>query len=252
MNTDPIKQFRLEAIQRANSYRKNEALQKTWQSFHEQLVKAQYAYNFFWLGVPIIQAPQDLQALQEIIWEIKPDLIIETGIAWGGSIIFSASMLAILEACGSIEKGDVIGIDIDIRAHNKQAILDHPLSKKITMFEGSSIDEKIVQKVAAFARTKKRVLVCLDSNHTHDHVLAELRAYAPMISVGSYCMVGDTGVEDLPEGSTSNRPWGKGNNPKTAVWEFLKENHDFEIDKIIESKLIITGSPDGYLKRIKG
>jgi cephalosporin hydroxylase len=252
MNTDPIKQFHLEAIERANSYRKNEALQKTWQSFHEQLVKAQYAYNFFWLGVPIIQAPQDLQALQEIIWKVKPDLIIETGIAWGGSIIFSASMLAILEACGSIEKGDVIGIDIDIRAHNKQAILDHPLSKKITMFEGSSIDEKIVQKVAAFAKSKKRVLICLDSNHTHDHVLAELRAYAPMISVGSYCMVGDTGVEDLPEGTTSNRPWGKGNNPKTAVWEFLKENHDFEIDKTIESKLIITGSPDGYLKRIKG
>ena len=251
MTEDPLKQYRLDALERAKSYQKNEKLQQAYQAFINELVNAKYAYNFFWLGVPIIQAPQDLQALQEIIWEVKPDLIIETGIAYGGSLIFSASMLAILEVCGEIEKGDVLGIDIDIRPHNKEAILAHPLSKKIKMLEGSSIDDEIIARVREFAKDKKRVLVCLDSNHTHEHVLAELRAYAPLVSIGSYCIVGDTGIEDLPVGMTSDRPWGKGNNPKTAVWEFLKENHNFEIDKIIESKLILTGSPDGFLKRVR-
>ncbi len=249
--TDPLKQFRLDIVERAISYQKNGGLQKAKQNFHDELVKAKYSYNFFWLGVPIIKEPQDLQALQEIIWEVKPDLIIETGIAWGGSIIFSASMLTLLEVCGQIKNGRVIGIDIEIRPHNKKVILAHALSKKITMFEGSSIDKEIIRKVIKLARTKKKVLVCLDSNHTHNHVLAELRAYAPLVSIGSYCIVGDTGIEDLPVGTTSDRPWGKGNNPKTAVWEFLRENNNFKIDKIITSKLILTGSPDGYLKRIK-
>jgi cephalosporin hydroxylase len=250
MPENPLEQFRKEALERAASYQNNKSLQESWKEFLLQINKAKYAYNFFWLGVPILQAPQDLQALQEIIWESKPNLIIETGIAWGGSLIFSASMLAILEVCGAIENGEVIGIDIDIRSHNKEAILAHPLSKKITMFEGSSIDDKIIKKVREFAKNKERVMVCLDSNHTHEHVLAELRAYAPLVNVGGYCMVGDTGVEDLPEGTTNDRPWGKGSNPKTAVWEFLKENNDFVIDKTIDSKLIITGSPDGYLKRV--
>jgi cephalosporin hydroxylase len=250
MKENPLEQFRTEAIERVKSYQSNKPLQEAYHVFLEQLVKVKYAYNFFWLGVPILQAPQDLQALQEIIWESKPNLIIETGIAWGGSLIFSASMLAILEVCGAIENGEVIGIDIDIRSHNKEAILAHPLSKKITMFEGSSIDDKIIKKVREFAKNKERVMVCLDSNHTHEHVLAELRAYAPLVNVGGYCMVGDTGIEDLPEGTTNDRPWGKGSNPKTAVWEFLKENNDFVIDKTIDSKLIITGSPDGYLKRV--
>lgn len=251
MQENPLEQFRKEAIERAASYQNNKSLQESWQEFLLQINKAKYAYNFFWLGVPILQVPQDLQALQEIIWEAKPDLIIETGIAYGGSLVFSASMLAILEACGQIENGQVMGIDIEIRAHSKAAILAHPLSKKITMLEGSSIDEKIIEQVNAFTKKKKRIMVCLDSNHTHDHVLAELRAYAPLVSVGSYCMVGDTGVEDLPAGTTSDRPWGKGNNPKTAVWEFLKENKDFVIDKTIDSKLVLTGSPDGYLKRVR-
>lgn len=250
MQENQLKQYRLDALERAISYQKNEKLQQAWQIFHKEIVKANYAYNFFWLDMPILQAPQDLQALQEIIWKVKPDLIIETGIAYGGSIIFSASILSLLEVCGKIEKGNVIGIDIDIRPHNKEAILAHPLSKKITMFEGSSIDDGIIARVREFAKAKERVLVCLDSNHTHEHVLAELRAYAPLVTIGSYCIVGDTGIEDLPEGTTSDRPWGKGNNPKTAVWEFLKENSNFEIDKTIESKLIITGSPDGYLKRV--
>lgn len=251
MKKDPIKQYRLDALERAKSYPKNEKLQKAYQAFITELVKAKYAYNFFWLGVPILQVPQDLQAMQEIIWQVKPDLIIETGTAYGGSIIFSASMLAILEVCGEIEKGDILGIDIEIRPHNKEAILAHPLGNKITMFEGSSIDGGIIQKVTDFAKSKKRVLVCLDSNHAHEHVLAELRAYAPLVSIGSYCIVGDTGIEDTPDEAFTDRLWGKGNNPKTAVWAYLKENNNFEIDKIIESKLILTGSPDGYLKRIR-
>ena len=251
MQENPLKKYRLDALERAKSYQKNDALQQAWQTFHNEIVKAKYAYNFFWLGVPVLQAPQDLQAWQEIIWVVKPDLIIETGIAMGGSLIFNASMLAILEVCGEIEKGDVLGIDIDIRPHNKEAILAHPMSKKITMLEGSSIDDGIIAGAREFAKAKERVLVCLDSNHTHEHVLAELRAYAPLVSVGSYCIVGDTGIEDLPEGTTSDRPWGKGNNPKTAVWEYLKENSNFEIDKTIDSKLILTGSPDGFLRKIR-
>jgi cephalosporin hydroxylase len=248
---DPLKQYLDESNKRTKSYKGNENLQKTWQNFHNELVKEKYAYNFFWLGVPIIQAPQDLQALQEIIWTVKPDLIIETGVAFGGSLVFSASMLAILEVTQKIEKGLVIGIDIEIRPHNKINIENHPLSKKIKLIEGSSIDEKIIEQVKTIAKDYKRILVCLDSNHTHNHVLEELKNYAPLVSIGSYIMVGDTGIEDLPKGTTNNRPWDKGNNPKTAVWEFLKENDSFIIDKSIENKLIITGSPDGYLKRIQ-
>ncbi len=251
MKENPLKKYRLDALERAKSCQKNHTLQQAWQTFHNEIVKAKYAYNFFWFGVPILQAPQDLQAWQEIIWEVKPDLIIETGIAYGGSLIFNASMLAILEVCGKIEKGEVLGIDIDIRPHNKEAILAHPLSKKITMLEGSIIDDEIIARVSDFVKDKKRVLVHLDSNHTHEHVLAELRAYAPLVSVGSYCIVGDTGIEDLPNETTSDRPWGKGNNPKTAVWEYLKENSSFEIDKTIDSKLILTGSPDGFLRKIR-
>ncbi|MCK5226417.1 MAG: cephalosporin hydroxylase family protein [Planctomycetes bacterium] len=247
---DPRTNFCSEINDRANLYKNDLLLQETLTKFHERIAKTKYAYSFFWLGIPIIQLPQDLQAMQEIIWEVKPDLIIETGIAWGGSLVFSASMLVILEACGAIENGQVLGVDIEIRAHNKAAILAHPLSKKITIFEGSSIDDKIIKKVHEFAKNKKRVMICLDSNHTHDHVLAELRAYASLVSVGSYCIVGDTAIENVPNGTIPGSPWGEGNNPKTAVWEFLKENKNFVIDKTIDSKLILTGSPDGYLKRI--
>ena len=251
MKKDPLKQYRFDALGRAKAYPKDKSLQQAHQDFLTELVRVKYAYNFFWLGVPVLQIPQDLQAWQEIIWEVKPDLIIETGIAMGGSLIFNASMLALLEVCGKTKKGQVVGIDIDIRPHNKKAILAHPLNKRITMLEGSSIDEKIIRKVTKFAENKKRVLVYLDSNHTHDHVLAELKAYAPLVSINSYCVVGDTGIEDTPNEAFSDRPWGKGNNPKTAVREYLKENDNFKIDKIIDSKLIITASSDGYLKRIK-
>ena len=249
---NPLEQFRKESLERIESYKNNKPLQKAYKAFFEQIGigQANYVFNFSWLGVPIIQIPQDLQALQEIIWEAKPDLIIETGIAWGGSLVFSASMLAILEICKAIEDGHVLGVDIEIRDHNKKAILAHPLNSKITMFEGSSTDKKIVDQIKSLAHNK-RVLVCLDSNHTHAHVLAELRAYAPLVSIGSYCVVGDTVIEDAPGEMCSKRPWGKGNSPKTAIREFLKENKNFEIDKTIDSKLILTGSPDGYLRRVK-
>ena len=219
--------------------------------FIANTAKANYTYNFSWLGRPIIQLPQDIIALQEIIWDVKPDMIIETGIAHGGSLIFSASMLTLLESCGEIENGKVLGIDIDIRVHNKKAIEAHPMSKKITMFQGSSIDESMITKVKEFAQKGKKIMVILDSNHTHDHVLAELKVYAHLASVGSYCCVFDTIIEDMPKGSFSNRPWDTGNNPKTAVWEYLKECDDFVIDKDIENKILITVAPDGYLKRIK-
>lgn len=242
------KKFEIEKI--AN-IQKQSMLHDCGVKFALDTLNTQYVYNFSWMGRPIIQFPQDIMAMQEIIWEVKPDLIIETGIAHGGSLIFSASMLALLEICGEIEKGEVLGIDIDIRAHNKVAIEAHPMSKKITMFQGSSIDEEMIEKVHEFAKRGKKILVCLDSNHTHEHVLAELKAYAPLVSVGSYCVTFDTLVEDLPNNLFNNRPWGKGDNPKTAVREYLKENDSFVIDKDIENKILITVAPDGYLKRVK-
>jgi len=199
--------------------------------------------------------------MQELIWQIKPDLIVETGIAHGGSLIFSASMLALLDMCDAVESGvtidpklskrKVLGIDIDIRPHNREAIEAHPMASRIQMIQGSSIAPDIVEQVHLVAHGHQRVLVCLDSNHTHAHVLAELQAYAPLASVGSYCVVFDTIVEDMPKELFTDRPWGPGDNPKTAVWEYLKTHPEFEIDKTIQHKLLITVAPDGYLKRVK-
>jgi cephalosporin hydroxylase len=216
-----------------------------------EAAKYNYIYNFSWLGRPIIQLPQDVFAMQELIWSIQPDLIIETGIAHGGSLIFSASMLELNAACGGPADAEVLGIDIDIRAHNREAIEAHPMSKRILMIQGSSIAPEIIQQVRVRGAGKQRVLVCLDSNHTHDHVLAELEAYAPLTSVGSYCVVFDTAIEEVPAEMSADRPWGPGNNPKTAVWEFLKSTDRFEIDQDIPNKLLITVAPDGYLRRVK-
>ena len=205
-----------------------------------------YSYHFKWLGLPIIQYPQDILAMQELIWDIKPDLIIELGIARGGSLIFSSSMLELLG-----EDGDVLGIDVDIRTKNWGNILKHPMGKRITMIEGSSIEDATAEKVHEFARNKERIMVFLDSNHTHDHVLKELNLYAPLTTLGSYCIVFDTIVEDMKPEYSSNRPWGIGNNPKTAVHEYLKTTSAFEIDHSIEEKIQITVCPDGFLKRIR-
>lgn len=219
-----------------------------------------WAYNFAWLGRPAIQFPNDAWAMQELIWQIKPDLIIETGIAHGGSLIFYASMLALLDLCDAIEGGvtsfnpavsqrKVLGIDIDIRAHNRAAIEAHPLASRIQMIQGSSIAPEVVEQVRVLASSYQRILVCLDSNHTHEHVLGELEAYAPLVTPGSYCVVFDTLIEDMPPDMFADRPWGVGDNPKTAVWEFLKSHLEFEIDKGIQDKLLITVAPDGFLRR---
>lgn len=225
-------------------------------------ISGRYTYNFSWLGRPIIQYPQDIVAMQEIIWSVKPDLIIETGIAHGGSIIFSASMLALLDVAEAIEAGEanidhrgtnrkVLGIDVEIRPHNRIAIEAHPMFSRIELIEGSSISADVISQAKAFSTDYNSILVSLDSMHTHDHVLAELEAYAPLVTQGSYCVVFDTIIDDMPDNMLRDRPWAKGNNPKTAVKEYLKTHPEFEIDKSIQDKLLITVAPDGYLKRIR-
>jgi cephalosporin hydroxylase len=242
---DPIKQFVEEREIRIKGNVENLPL-KAAKKFNDASNSAQYSYNFSWMGRPIIQYPQDMIAMQEIIWEIKPDLIIETGIAHGGSLIYYASLLEL------IGKGEVLGIDIDIREHNRKEIEQHKMFKRIKMISGSSIDEAIIEEVKKFTEGKKTILVVLDSNHTHDHVLKELKFYSPLVSIGSYIVVFDTIVEDLPEGYFSqSRPWSLGNNPKTAVNEFLQNNKQFVIDEAIDNKLLISVAPSGYLKRIK-
>lgn len=246
-----MKTFEQEVKGRIVGNGENANLQAEATAFMKSSLGPQYSYNFSWLGRPIIQYPQDLVAMQEIIWSVQPDLIIETGIAHGGSLIFSASMLELNAACGGPQNAEVLGIDIDIRAHNREAIEAHPMFKRISMIQGSSIAPGIIEQVKAKAAGKQRILVCLDSNHTHDHVLAELEAYASLTSVGSYCVVFDTIVEDLPAEMFPDRPWGPGDNPKTAVWEYLKTHPEFEIDKQIDYKLLISVAPDGYLKRVR-
>jgi cephalosporin hydroxylase len=212
--------------------------------------QGKYSYHFEWLGRPIIQYPQDIVAMQELIWAVQPDLIIETGIAHGGSLIFSASMLALNAACGGPQDARVLGLDIDIRAHNRAAVEAHPLANRITMIQGSSIAPEIIAQVHQFAANYKRILVCLDSNHTHDHVLAELEAYAQLTSVGSYCVVFDTVIEDMPADMFPNRPWGPGNNPKTALRAWIGKHPEFVVDRSIEHKLLATVAPEGFLKRV--
>lgn len=268
---NPTIKFKEEVARNITGIGEDKAFISLSNVWNQYAIKHNYAHNFTWLGRPIIQVPQDVYAIQELIWSVKPDLIIETGIAHGGSLILSASMLALIDYCEAAASGDelkpassrrrVLGIDIDIRSHNREAIEAHPISHMIEMYEGSSIDPALVEKVKERARDFKVIMVFLDSNHTHAHVLAELQAYAPLVSKDSYCIVWDSGIEDLPEGFVTNRPWGKGNNPKTAVFEYLNASSRdrlktnpttplFEIDKVIEYKLGITASPDGFLRRL--
>jgi len=238
--------FEKERKENIKNLSENENLKIISTKWIEGVSRFNYSHNFDWLGRPIIQFPQDIIALQEIIWKVKPDLVIETGIARGGSIIFYASLLELIG-----KNGLVIGIDNDIREHNKVEIEKHSMYKRIKMIEGSSIDKKVVDEVYEHAKDKKNVMVILDSNHTHEYVLNELNLYSPLVTKGSYLVVLDTVIEDMPENFFKNRPWGKGNNPKTSVWEFLKRTNRFEIDKEIEDKLLITVAPDGYLKCVK-
>lgn len=237
----------------------------------KESINHNYAQNFTWLDRPVIQVPQDIYAIQEIIWNVKPDLVIETGIAHGGSLILSASMLALIDYCEAVasnsvldpmvSKRKVLGVDVDIRAHNREAIESHPMNHKIEMIQGSSIEHNVINQVKNFASEYNNIMVFLDSNHTHDHVLAELEAYAPLVSKESYCVVWDSGVENLPAGFVTDRPWGKGNNPKTAAIEYLKklqlndikaadgDKLIFEIDEVIEDKIVISACSDGFLRR---
>lgn len=240
-----IKQFELERRKKIKKISKNKKLKKLALDFYIDSWKQRYSYNFNWLGRPIIQIPQDIVAMEEIIWKVKPDLIIETGIAHGGGLIFYASMLEL------IGKGEVLGIDIDIRKHNRKEIEKHKMFKRIKMIEGSSVDEEVIKQVKKIVKKHKKVMVCLDSLHTYQHVLEELNLYSKFVSKGSYLVVFDTVIDDFPRNYPWNRPWGKNNNPKIAVREFLKTNKNFIIEKDIENKLLITAAPDGYLKRIK-
>lgn len=237
-----------------------------------EAIRHNYAQNFTWLGRPIIQVPQDQYAIQELIWTCRPDLVIETGIAHGGSLILSASMLAMLDYCDALETGapldprasrrKVVGVDIDIRPHNRAGIEAHPMAHKVTTIQGSSVAPDIFAQVLAHAEGYDRIMVFLDSNHTHEHVLAELELYAPLTTRGSYCVVWDTGVEDLPDEMCADRPWGKGDNPRTAVWEYQRRLANegrtaadgdklvLELDKTIEHKIAITASVDGFLRRV--
>jgi cephalosporin hydroxylase len=269
---DPIAQFQEEVASTIESYRDEKDWQKLSHDWLTEALAKRYVYNFASLGRPIIQLPTDIVAFQEIVWEVKPDLIIETGIAHGGSLIQSAAMLAMLDYCDAVEAGTtldpqspkrrVLGIDIDIRAHNRAAIEAHPMAGRIDMIEGSSIDPDIVDDVKSRAADYSRILVSLDSNHTHDHVLGELEAYAPLTSKGSYCLVFDTIVEDMPEDFYPDRPWHPGNSPKSAVFEYLKqlqggavlaadgEPLQFENDQMLQDKLMFSVTPDGFLKRV--
>lgn len=242
--TSPAEQFRLECEEEIARQGADQALQAATREWFNASARTKYSYHFEWMGRPIIQYPQDMIAMQEILWRVQPDLLIETGIAHGGSLIFYASMMEL------IGKGEVLGVDIDIRSHNRTAIESHPMFKRIKLLQGSSIAPETIAEVRSVA-AGKRVLVVLDSNHTHDHVLAELEAYAPLVSVGSYCVVMDTVVEDMPAGWYTDRPWNKGNNPKTAVWDYLKDHSEFQIDQAIENKIMITVAPSGYLKRVR-
>ena len=241
---NPSDSFKLEVQQNIKALREDADLRRESLDWVGRITPKRYAYNFQWMGRPIIQLPQDMIAMQQILWQVRPDLIIETGIAHGGSLIYYASL------CELFGGGHVLGIDIDIRAHNREAIEAHPMFKRITLLQGSSVDPAIVAQAAAMA-AGKRVLVVLDSNHTHEHVLAELNAYAPLVSIGSYCVVFDTVIEDTPPGLFPDRPWDVGNNPKTAVREYLGRHPEFEVDQDIESSILITVAPGGYLRRIR-
>ncbi len=244
---DPIQEFKNERNAAIKAMAADEELKKKSVDWMLHADKYKYTYNFTWLGRPIIKYPQDIVIMQELIWRVKPDLIIETGIAHGGSIIFSSSMMELLG-----NNGKVIAVDIDIRKHNRKEIEEHPLYKNITMLEGSSVDTQIVKQIADYASGFKKVMVVLDSNHSHEHVYRELELYTPLVSLDSYIILPDTFVEFFPKGYVKDRPWDVGNNPYTAMEAFLKTTDAFVKDDEIYNKLLITEAlGGGYLRRVK-
>lgn len=271
MKDDPIAEFHAEVVQTVASYPKDESFQKSSADWLDHAFRRRYMYNYSWLGRPIIQLPADAVAVQEAIWSSRPDLIIEAGVAHGGSLVLSASILAMLEMDTALSEGRmvdpanpprrVLGLDIDIRAHNREAIETHPLSPWIEMFEGSSIDKSMIEQVHDYAKDFERVMVILDSNHTHDHVLAELEAYAPLVSKGAHCLVFDTAIETLAEDMFPDRPWSHGDNPLTAIAAYQDilsgegrtasdgESLQLELDTQTNDKLLLTAAPGGFLRR---
>lgn len=256
---NPQQQFEQERQQRLDSYAQDAAFQRQSREWLEASMQRKYVYNFDWMGRPIIQYPQDMVAVQELIMRVRPDVVIETGVAHGGSLVLSASLLALLDMSDAITAGRtldpaqsarrVIGVDIDIRAHNRAAIEAHPMASRIRLVQGSSVAPDTVAQVKALAAGGQTVLVLLDSMHTHEHVLAELDAYAPLVTPGSYCVVFDTFVEDMPPRFFADRPWDVGNNPKTAVHQWIGQHADFEIDRSWQDRLMVTVAPDGFLRR---
>lgn len=202
-----------------------------------------YSYNFRWLGLPIIQYPADIVAMQEVIWQMRPQVIVETGVARGGSLVFYASMLQLLG-----QDGVVVGVEVALTDENRKAIETHPLAGRIRLVDGSSVADETVAQVKRTVGAAAPVLVILDSLHTHDHVLQELRAYAPLVRRGSYLVVFDTLIENLPAEVIGDRPWGKGDNPKTAVQAFLKETNRFEIDRSFDDRLLLSVCSTGFLR----
>ena len=255
MIDNPIHDHFSQSIRRADAQAEDPGIVNPAAQFFARSHQLQYSYNFSWLTRPIIQYPQDIVAFQEVVSQVKPDLIIETGIAHGGSLVLSASLLCLLDVMEGVDPRcshrKVVGVDIDIRPHNRKELDEHPLHFKMELIEGSSIDPETIRKVRSHAEGLDRVLVALDSNHTHAHVLDELNAYADLVSLGSYCIVFDTVIEDLPSGSFPDRPWDVGNNPKTAVNEWLQGHPEFTVDKDIDNKLIISVAPNGYLRRLR-
>lgn len=249
---DAVTQFQREKEENIRAMTQDKNTKRIGRLFMDHVTDYKYGYYFTWMGRPVIQHPQDMVALQEIIMEVQPDLILETGIAHGGSLILSASMLELLDIAAPLDKvnREVVGIDIEIRPHNRAAIEAHPMYRKITMLEGSSTDPDIAETVRRIAEKHETIMVLLDSCHTAEHVLREMELYGPLVSAGSYLVVYDTLVEfeDKPH---TDRPWGKGNSPYTAVQEFLRTHDEFTVDERIEQKIVITSCPGGWLKKVK-
>ncbi|MDR1872598.1 MAG: cephalosporin hydroxylase family protein [Deltaproteobacteria bacterium] len=243
--SEELDRFYREKAARIKDLGVNQPFREASRGFLKESLKVDYSYNFSWLGRPIIQYPQDIVALQEIIWATKPKLIVETGVAHGGTSVFLASMLELLGG-----EGMVLSLDIEIRAHNRPLIENHPLAKRIKLLEGDSIGPEAIAEAQSLAERYGPTMVMLDSSHTHDHVLAELRLYSKLVTKGCYLVVFDGVVEQFPELYSNNaRPWGPGNNPLTATRAFLAENDDFIIDWDLLNKLAITAAPEGYLIR---
>ncbi len=261
MSMNAVEAFRLQRESEIAAQGEDAELKALSRKWFDTSCRHNYCYHFSWLGRPIIQYPQDIVEIQETLWRVKPDLVIECGIAHGGSLILTASILAMIDYCEAAETGvtldpkkkgsKVLGIDIDIRKHNRSAIETHPLRHKIEMIQGSSIDPDLVARVREIASGFKNVMVVLDSHHSHSHVLAELEAYADLTTIDSFCIVLDTAIEDMPPKMHDDRPWGPGDSPKTAVWKFLEDNTDFEIQHEIDNKLLLSAGPQGFLKRIR-